>query len=272
VVVDVNAEPLFSQARFESLLGTSWAGRELHYLATVGSTMDVARGLAGDGARHGAVVLADEQRQGRGRLGRQWLSPRGVNLYFSIILRPTVDRLRALAMIAPLAIVDGLRQATGLACTLKWPNDVQFEARKLGGVLIESELAGDEPALAIVGAGINVNYDPSHESEISAIATSVMKETGTAQERELVLAETLNAFEDWYEAPVAAVQGAWRSRLTTLGQQVRVSFPSRVEEGLTTVEEGLAEDVTAHGSLVLRRADGSSVTLPAGEVSLRQEA
>jgi len=224
--------------------------------------MEVARSLAVHGAPSGAVVLAEEQEQGRGRLSRRWFSPPGVNLYLSIVLRPTLERLPVLAMIAPLAVVDGVRTACGLECTLKWPNDVQVKGRKLAGVLVESELIGGQPELAIAGVGINVNYDSSGEPEIAEIATSTMRETGAEQERELLLARFLEAFERWYEAPVDEIRSLWRARLTTLGQTVRVVLGQQVEEGL-------AEDVTGDGSLILRRTDGSCITLPAGEVTLR---
>jgi BirA family biotin operon repressor/biotin-[acetyl-CoA-carboxylase] ligase len=226
--------------------------------------MERSRALASDGAPRGTLVLAEEQLQGRGRLGRRWVSPAGVNLYFSVVLRPTADRLPALAMILPLAVVDGIRAASDLECALKWPNDVQVGGRKLAGVLIETELTGQEPQLAIAGAGINVNYDPSSDPEIAATATSVTREIGRPQERELLLAECMNALERWHEAPIADVKAAWRSCLTTLGQRVRVTYGD-------VVDDGIAEDVADDGSLVLLRDDGSRLTLPAGDVSLRQQ-
>ena len=150
-------------------------------------------------------------------------------------------------MMLPLALVDGVDAACNLRCTLKWPNDVEVRGRKLAGVLIETESSGQQPLLAIAGAGINVNYDTSSAPEIAAIATSAMQESGKAQDREALLAECLNALERWYDNPFAALKAAWRSRLTTLGQQVRVTQGEHFEDGL-------AEDVADDGSLVLLRA------------------
>lgn len=252
----------FSVERFKELLQTRWVGRELHYQPVVGSTMDVARSLARAGSRPGTVVSADEQTAGRGRLGRRWLTPPGSNLAVSILLLPELDRLKSLAMVAPLAVVEGIRTACGLDCSIKWPNDVQAAGRKLAGILLESELEGERPRFAIAGIGINVNYDTAAEPGIAAIATSVMRETGRRHEREALLAACLIAFEHLYEAPAHEVFAKWRATLNTLGRQIRVTF-----QGIA--EEGLAEDVDADGSLLLRRADGSLVPLPAGEVTLR---
>jgi BirA family biotin operon repressor/biotin-[acetyl-CoA-carboxylase] ligase len=254
---------VFSIVRFQEQLHTRWLGRPLIYEPVVGSTMDVARTLARDGAAHGAVVLAEEQQAGRGRLGRRWLSPAGVNLYLSILLRPDLQELRALAMVAPLAIAEGIGAAAGVECAIKWPNDVQVGGRKLAGVLLESELSGGRPLFAIAGLGINVNYDVTAEPEIAALATSLLCATGVPHDREAVLAACLGAFERAYEEPPQAVHAHWRARLNTLGQRVRVTYGGQLVEGL-------AEDVASDGSLLLRRDDSRIVTLPAGEVTLRE--
>jgi BirA family biotin operon repressor/biotin-[acetyl-CoA-carboxylase] ligase len=255
-------EAAFSVERVQALLRTAWLGRGFVYEPVVGSTMDLARRLASDGATRGTVIAADEQTAGRGRLGRRWLAPPGVNLAFSIVLYPSLAQLRRLATIAPLAVADGVRQACGLVCSIKWPNDVQIGGRKLAGVLLESELSGETPRFALIGIGLNVNFDVAAEPEIAGLATSLLCETGRKWEREAVLAACLNAFEQLHDGPAEAAFERWRGSLNTLGQRVRVSFQGRTEEGI-------AEDVDADGSLILRRADGTRLVLPAGEVSLR---
>jgi BirA family transcriptional regulator, biotin operon repressor / biotin---[acetyl-CoA-carboxylase] ligase len=251
----------FSIPLYRSHLRAAWLGRDLHYLSVVSSTMVAAKYFAAGGAPSGAAVLAEEQTDGHGRLGRRWLSPPGINLYFSVILRPPADRLAALAMMLPLAIADGLHAATGLDCRLKWPNDVQVGGRKIAGVLIETATSGKEPLLTIAGSGINVNYDPSKESEIAALATSVLRETGRTSQRELILAACMSALERWYEGPIEAARQIWRARLSTLGQTIMVSNGR-------TVERGVAEDVCDDGSLVLLRDDGSRLFVSAGDVTL----
>lgn len=250
----------------QSLLATRRIGRPLLYLPSTGSTMDVARERARAGAPEGLVVVADEQTAGRGRLGRSWVAPAGVNLSLSVLLRPSLDVMKRLGMIAPLAVADAVAAVSGVAVGFKWPNDVRVGQRKLSGVLIEGELEGERPQFAIAGVGLNVNLDTAAYPEIADIATSIAREHGRPVSREETLAALLNAFDRWYGEPGSeAVRLAWRSRLETLGREIDVTFAGRTEHGV-------AEDVDAEGSLILRRRDGSRVVLPAGEVTLRTPA
>ena len=257
-----NAGEPFSIPRFQSRLTTAWLGRDFRFLPVVNSTMDAVRDLALRGAENGLVLAADEQSAGRGRLGRRWLAPPGLNLSFSILLRPSLSQLKVLSMVAPLAVVEGVRDVCSLQATVKWPNDVQVGGRKLAGILLESELTGDEPVLAIVGIGLNVNFETSVEPEIAGLATSMLVETGRWYEREAVLAACLLAFEQQYEEPAAHTHAAWRARLNTLGRHIVVRMGD-------VLEEGLAEDVADDGSLTLLRPDGTRINLAAGEVTLR---
>ena len=246
----------------ESALDTRVVGRRFVYLTSTGSTMDVARAEAEASAADGTVVFAEEQTAGRGRFGRAWVSPAGKNLYLTLVLRPDVARVRRLGIVAPLAV--GLaNEDAGLAPRIKWPNDVLLSGRKASGVLIETEFSGAEPRYALVGIGVNVNFDIEPGSEIAAIATSAKAELGRETAREPLLASLLNHFEQLYEQDDAsAVHAAWKSRLETLGRDVRLTFRDEVHEGF-------AEDVDADGNLVLRLADGSRQVFEAGEVSLR---
>jgi len=221
--------------------------------------MDDACRQAEDGAPHGAVAIAEEQAAGRGRFGRRWVSPAGNNLYLTLVLRPDVARLRMLAMAAPLAVCRAVEAVTALQPMIKWPNDVQVGGRKLAGILIESELSGAEVAHALVGIGLNVN-DPVADPEIAQIATSLARESGHDVSREFVLAALLNEMEALYES--GDVYDGWRERVVTLGQDVRLAFQDEVYAGV-------AEDVDAEGSLLLRTSDGRLLTFEAGEVSLR---
>ena len=247
----------------EAALDTQYLGRRLVYLTSTGSTMDVARAEAEAGAPEGTLVFAEEQTAGRGRFGRAWHSPAGKNLYFTLVLRPTPERLRRLSIVSPLVVCLALDGATGLSAQIKWPNDVLLSGRKASGILIDVELAGDEPRYALVGIGVNVNFDIDPDSEIAAIATSVKQELRHESPREPILAALLNHFEKLYEqSDLAPIHAAWKSRLETLGREVTVTFRGGAHEGV-------AEDVNADGNLVLLRADGSRETFEAGEVSLR---
>ena len=251
----------------ERRLRTRFVGRRFVYVASTSSTQDLAREQAEGDAAPGTVVLAEEQAAGRGRFGRVWVSPAGSNLYLTLVMRPDLARLRSLGIVAPLSVALAVEEHTGLSPQIKWPNDVLLGGRKVAGVLIESELAGREVRYSLVGIGVNVNFDIDPASDLAPIATSVKRELGRDLSREELLASLLNRFEELYEeAPHGtAVYAAWRSRLETLGRQVRVTFRDQVQEGI-------AEDVDGQGNLILRRSDGSRVTVEAGEVSLHGDA
>ena len=244
-------------------LATQFVGRFILYRTWIGSTQDLARRAAEAGAPEGTLVLADAQGAGRGRLGRPWVSPPGRNLYLSLVLRPPTSCLKALALLAPLAVSRAVEEVTGLRPRIKWPNDILLGPRKLSGVLIDVGLQGRTVRYALVGIGLNVNLDPSAYPQIAALATSLRAELGGDVSRVEVLAALLNELEGLY---LGAQRGEpvwrwWRERLETVGRWVRVRVGS-------TVEEGLAEDVAEDGSLLLRRADGSSLAIAAGEVTL----
>lgn len=245
----------------ESLLQTKTLGRRVIYLTSTTSTMEIARREADESAEEGTLVIAEEQSAGRGRFGRKWVSPTGQNLYLTMLLRPDVARLRRLSIISPLAVCRAVEATTTLRPQIKWPNDVLVGGRKLSGILIESESSGAEPRCALVGIGLNVNFR-TDDTEVASVATSIAREMDGEMSREHVLAALLNEFEALYEGPSELAHVEWRARLETLGREVTVTFR---EERHT----GLAEDVDAEGNLLLRTADGSLMTLEAGEVSLR---
>ncbi len=253
----------FSARALREGLTTSFVGRRLEYRAALGSTQDLARELAQAGAAEGTVVLAGRQTAGRGRLERSWVSPGG-GIYLTAVLRPPAEHLKALVIIAGLAVARGIERVAGLETSLKWPNDVLVAGRKIAGILSESELVGEGVSYALVGIGVNVNADMVAYPETAPLATSVMTELGREVSREALAAGILNEFEALYLAAQAGepIHEEWRARLGMLGKQVQVRFGEQLEEGL-------AEDVDSDGSLILRRADGSHVTIAAGDVTLR---
>ena len=256
------AEP-FDTGRFRRLLRTDAFGRNLLFEREVASTMDLARDAAAAGAAEGTLALADAQTAGRGRLGRSWVTPPAANLASTLVLRPPAPVLRQVAMIAPLAIVRAVEEITGLRCDIKWPNDVQAAGKKLAGVLIETDVH-DDGALVLVGAGVNVNFDPGTVDELRGIATSVQVEKGRTGDREALLAAYLLHFERLYAAARAgeSARGPWRDRLVTLGQRVTATTPAGTVEGT-------AENVAADGALLVRTAEGTLITVEAGDVTLR---
>ena len=247
-------------------LNTSVVGRRVVYLSSTTSTMDEARREAEAGAPEGTVVVTEDQTGGRGRFQREWVSPVGASLLLSVLLRPALHQLPRLNMAATLAVVRAIRGVTGLEARVKWPNDVLLGGRKTCGILIESRLEGEGVAYAAIGIGLNVNFDPGAYPEIAATATSLMRETGGPVSRLATLRGLLRELDELYAA-LGGGEGMhreWRGLLETLGSRVRVRWGDQSEEGV-------AVDVDRDGNLVLERADGSRVTLPAGEVSLQGE-
>lgn len=254
----------FDLARFQQLLGTERLGRHALFEASVGSTMDLAREAARSGASEGTLAIADEQTAGRGRLGRAWVTPPALNLASTLVLRPPPATLRAMAMIAPLAVCEAAEEVAGVRTDIKWPNDVQIRGNKCAGVLIETDLTDDRNSYVLVGCGINVNFDPRHYPEIRELATSLRAETGHEVDREAMLASYLLHFETLYNAACrgSSPLSQWRARLITLGKNVQASWPGGSAAGI-------AEDVDENGALIIRTHDGIHVTVEAGDVTLR---
>lgn len=245
-------------------LGTRRFGRPLYYFDEIGSTMPEAARRAAAGEAEGTLVIADAQVAGRGRLGRTWLSAAGVNLTFSLILRPTPEQLRRLPIAVAVAGVRAVRALTGLPAQIKWPNDLVLHDRKFAGILIDTETIGDQMRWAILGIGLNVNLDVAAFPEIRDSATSLATAAGRSWNRTELLARLLTDLEDCYDRSAAegALLAEWRDYSATLGRRVE----ARSAAG---VEIGLAEAADDDGALLLRRDDGSLRRLLSGEISLR---
>ena len=141
-------------------LSTETVGSRIILYGGVSSTNVVLRGRAARGAVEGTVVLAEEQVHGRGRGGRAWFSPPGLNLYVSVLFRPQINlrEVPRLSFIASLGLTDAIR-AEGLPAQIKWPNDVLVDGRKVAGTLVETADAGGALRHVILGVGVNVNVD-----------------------------------------------------------------------------------------------------------------
>ena len=211
-------------------LATAVIGSRVRCFRSLTSTMDTARRMAEGGAPEGAVVLAEQQTRGRGRFERPWVSTPGQNLSFSIILRPPPDRMRRLNMAATVALVEAIHLTTGLSATVKWPNDVRVNGKKVAGLLIEARASSDDGKIgagyAILGVGLNVNHDPTPSLTPPAEATSLALALGRPVDRLGVLQAFLRSLDALYptEAGEEELFQRWRGMLDTLGQRVRVAW------------------------------------------------
>jgi BirA family biotin operon repressor/biotin-[acetyl-CoA-carboxylase] ligase len=239
-------------------------GHALRFYEQLPSTNDLAATLAEQDAAEGAVIVADMQTAGRGRLGRAWSSPPGAGLYVSTVLRPRTDVVSLITLAAGVAIAEGVLASTGLRTALKWPNDVMvLPARKLAGILAESGHGGAaHPGCVVLGFGINLR-PAAYPPDIAARATSIEGELGRPVDRGLVLIECLAAlrsqYDDLHSGRRAAVLERWRGYARPLLGR-RVEFDAGVSR-----TNGVAEDVDESGALIVRTAEGA-VRVISGEV------
>jgi len=225
---------------------------------TLDSTNDEAGRLAAGGERGPLWIVAREQRAGRGRRGRAWVSERG-NLFATLLTRAAPPSAPQLAFAAGLAVAETLAAfAPVVAVTLKWPNDVLLDGRKAAGILLEA-LRGDTLA---IGIGINLADHPL-DTETPAVSVSAL--TGSAPDADRVLVRLAGAMAAWYEVwssrGFAPVREAWLAHAAGLGQPIRARLEGREMMG---VFEALDED----GALLLRDASGALTRIAAGDVFL----
>jgi BirA family transcriptional regulator, biotin operon repressor / biotin---[acetyl-CoA-carboxylase] ligase len=235
-------------------------------LDSIDSTNLEAMRQARAGAAEGLCIVAREQTQGRGRLDRSWQSPKDAGLYFSIVLRPSleINSWPLITLMAALAVSDALLKACNLRLDIKWPNDLCANDRKICGVLAETVDTEAGPA-AIVGIGINLKAD-SLPATVGDLATSVEAITGTAPDSSRVLNELLKAIGERYEllqSPMGeehTIREWCANSSYAIGRQVRVALERDTFEGTT---RGLASD----GALRVETTGGKIRLVRAGDVT-----
>lgn len=251
-------------------LATETVGRRILLYGGVPSTNLVLRGLAARGAVEGTVVLAEEQVRGRGRHGRSWFSPPGLNLYVSVLFRPGIDlrEVPRFSFISSLALTETI-WAEGLPATIKWPNDVLVDGRKVAGTLVETvDLAGTPPHV-ILGVGVNMNVDDEALRvalcDEAREATSLREAAGRDIDRNLFAASFLNHLEKWFavarEQAWDRLLAAWRERDGLRGRRVEI-------RGTDPAWQGRADGIDAAGYLAVHTDAGVRQRVISGEIRL----
>ena len=242
-------------------------GTEFHYFAEIGSTNTYARQLAEQGAREGELVIADSQTDGRGRLGRHWVSPPNVNLYISFVLRPKLLPASApqITLMAAVALAETLQSFLPVPPAIKWPNDITVNGKKLAGILTEMSCGTDAVYFVILGIGINVNYRVDLMPEaIRQRATSVSAECQKKTSREDFLRRLIQHLDRCYgeieENGFAPLAARWEAYFGWRGQPVRIELLGQVTFGIA---RGLDHD----GALLLEDDHGSLQRVIAGDVT-----
>ncbi len=258
-------------AEVQSFLETRRIGRDLTFHETAVSTNLLAKVMARSGVPEGTAVSADEQTGGRGRMLRRWVSPAGVNLYFSLILRPAVSpgRIPQIPLLAAAAVHRSLSASVPeLDFRIKWPNDILVGGKKICGILCEMESEADIAHFVIVGIGINVNLCEMPE-EISDIATSLCLAAGRRYSRARLLASFFNSFEPLYDAwlegeDLAPVLPVLETHSYLLGRTIEVEqFNHRLR--------GIAVGISPAGELLLEMDNGERKAVSSGEAHLSVE-
>ena len=196
----ISAPDVLTFEEVKNLLSTLSIGKNIVYYDSVGSTNSIAKELAESGEQHGTVVISEEQTTGRGRLGRNWISPKYKGISMSIILRPKIvtENISQITLIGAAAVYKAILKM-GIRTSIKWPNDIVLNSKKVCGILTEMSGEIDRINYLVMGIGINVNLEEKDlPMDLKDMATSLKIESGKYVDRKLLLANVLNIFEKLY--------------------------------------------------------------------------
>ncbi len=271
-VLDAAATDLLTEAEIRAFLGTTEVvGRELRCFEVIDSTNTYMRQAALAGAPDGTVAVANQQTDGRGRMGRSFQSPRNQGIYLTALLRPGLpaEQLPSVTALAGVAVCDAVEQVCGLRPGIKWPNDPVVGEKKICGILTELFIdpAMDTPALAL-GIGLNVHQRPDDFSpDVAAMAASLDMVLGRTISRPALAAAEIRALDRLYRALVNGKTGdyldAFRRDCVNLQKQVQMIRPDGSREVAEAI--GIDEDF----GLIVRDESGAERVIRSGEVSVR---
>ena len=262
------APDLMTEAEIKSLMHTEWVAKEVLYFDTIDSTNTKAQELAEKGYPSGTLVVADKQESGKGRRGRNWVSPSGTGIFMTLMIKPDINPNNAsmLTLVAALAVAKAITSVTGEEALIKWPNDIVVNGKKVCGILTEMNAQFDYINHIVVGIGINV-HNESFPEEISQMASSLMIEAGGKRfHRAQIIAETMSYFEQYYDTflktqDLSALVREYDELLVNMNKAVRVLDPKEPFDGK-------AMGITPKGELIVDTWESRKL-VSSGEVSVR---
>lgn len=264
----ISSPDILGEEEIHYNLNTKLIGQKIITFDQLGSTNQEAKKVALEGMEEGTIIIADEQIAGKGRRGRNWVSPPGTGIWMSIILRPDTQPQNAsmLTLIAGLAVCKVIHQITSMKALIKWPNDIVINGKKICGILTEMNSEIDFINFVVIGIGINVNI-PEFPPELDNIATSLMLEGNKKYKRKTLVKKILEEFEVCYNKYLQTedLQGIiddYNSYCVNIGREVRVISKS---EEIT----GRVKCVTPKGELIISTSNGDDILVTSGEVSVR---
>ena len=263
----VASPDIMSVSELESIRRTKWVGNKIYYFDSIDSTNNYAKKIAEEGEPEGTLIVADEQTKGRGRRGRVWTSPKGSDIYMTLILKPEIEPNNAsvLTLVVAMAVAKGIRDCTGLEAQIKWPNDIVIHGKKVCGILTEMSTQIEYINYIVTGIGINVHC-AHFPKEVEDIATSIYLESGKRQNRAQLIEAVWEAFEEYYEIylqtqDMRGLVNEYNSHLANMHKQVRVLDP-------IDPYEGKAMGITEKGELIVDTWESRKL-VSSGEVSVR---
>jgi BirA family transcriptional regulator, biotin operon repressor / biotin---[acetyl-CoA-carboxylase] ligase len=256
-----------SYGELNPFLITKYIGRNVLYFDSVTSTNDIIREHAQKGEAEGLIVIAEEQSKGRGRMGRDWATPKGVAIAMSMLLRPNLSPqfVPGITSVIAISVVEALKSATGFDIKIKWPNDIVLDGKKICGILTEMSAEMDAVNYVIIGMGMNINQE-YFEDNIKDVAISLKSYSGRSFDRKLILAEILNKFEVNYEAFKS--QGI-KLFIDKIKQYSALLNKRVVISNINEKYEGEAIDIDSDGCLIVRLDNGEVKRVISGDVSVR---
>lgn len=265
----ISSPDLLNFEEIKGYLNTKYIGKNIIYFNTINSTSNKAKELAGLDYPEGTVIISEEQTKGRGRLGRNWVSPQFKGIWMSLILKPDIEPRNAskITQIGAAAVCTAIRQM-GIEAYIKWPNDIVLNNKKLCGILTEMSGEINKVNYIIMGIGINVNIEKDElPKEILDIATSIKIENGIDIKRKELVGNILNNFENLYEDFV---------KNNTLEKSIDICRECSILIGKEVKIINKKKDIKVQvldldsdGRLIVKYDDGKIGNIISGEVSVR---
>lgn len=263
------AEPdKLSETGIRGYKNTQWLGETIVYKDSMDSSNTRAKLMGENGAENGTLVVTDCQTAGKGRRGRSWVSPTGMNCYFTALLRPDIlaEKASMITLVAALALAKAIKETAQLDTMIKWPNDVIANGKKLCGILTESSTDLEYINYVVVGIGVNCNQT-EFPDEIKETASSIRLETGKKVNRCQLLGSFLTNFESYYEIflkteDLSGLEREYNSLLVNRNREVKI-----IEKERERVLTAMGIDKT--GALLVKDAEGNQEAIISGEVSVR---
>ncbi|MFQ5480530.1 MAG: biotin--[acetyl-CoA-carboxylase] ligase [Thermodesulfobacteriota bacterium] len=259
------AEP-FNEISIAAGMATEFIGRKIHFFESLPSTNNKALELARTGAPEGTLIISETQTNGRGRLGREWSSPPGVNLYASIILRPraAAHELQGITLLGAIAVAEAVARFSRRPPDVKWPNDILIDSKKVAGILMEMYTEAEMTSFVIAGIGVNLNMDPSIlPAPLNREATSIKNVSKTAVARAAFTQTLCQSMESWYNTflnkGLSAIIDAWRGYFRAEGKDVKVRSHNKTVKGICL-------GVNNSGALLIRDSMGVTQKILSGDL------